>query len=459
MLRIDALVAEIGSTTTVVNAFDRLKSNNPLYLGQGVAPTSVTEGDVTRGLLAAIEDLKVRIGESLTWREFFATSSAAGGLRMTVHGLVHDMTVKAGNEAALGAGAIVRMVTSGVLTGFDLKKLGEIKPNIILLAGGVDYGEYKTTFQNATLLSDYLQSAQYSSTVIYAGNKAIAGEVAELFARAKVECFVAENVYPNIDDLNVGPTRKVIQKVFESNICEAPGMSKIRKMVKGNILPTPGAVMEAAKIIYQELGDLMVLDVGGATTDVHSITEAPLRAELMAAGVEPKEKRTVEGDLGVYINASNLVRLAGADKIEELYGKEYQSLIKPIPTTTKEVDFIKKLLKIAVQTAVSRHVGSIKPLYGQNGRMSLLVGKDLSYIKWIVGTGGALTRIEGGQELLSQLRRQPNSRELLPGPEAVTLIDKYYIMAAVGVLSLQYPRAAFFLLAKSFEIDIPEVIS
>ena len=79
----------------------------------------------------------------------FAASSAAGGLKMTVHGLVHDMTAKAGKEAALGAGAVIRLVTAGILTNHELKKIAEIKPNIILLAGGVDYGESRTVVANA----------------------------------------------------------------------------------------------------------------------------------------------------------------------------------------------------------------------------------------------------------------------------------------------------------------------
>ena len=130
-MKIDVLVAEIGSTTTVVNAFDQLETDNPVFLAQGQAPTSVKEGDVNIGLQAAIEDMKKNLhieNEDINYKHMLATSSAAGGLRMTVHGLVYDMTVKAAKEAALGAGANIHLVTSGKLTKVDMLKIDKIKP-------------------------------------------------------------------------------------------------------------------------------------------------------------------------------------------------------------------------------------------------------------------------------------------------------------------------------------------
>src|SRR5690554_8179428 len=147
-MKINLLVAEIGSTTTVVNAFNL----NPcsIFIGQGQAPTSVMEGDVNIGLRAAIENLASSLkNDKVEYDELIATSSAAGGLRMTVHGLVYDMTVKAAKEAALGAGANIQMVTSGKLSKYDLERLINIKPNIIMISGGVDFGETQTAIHNA----------------------------------------------------------------------------------------------------------------------------------------------------------------------------------------------------------------------------------------------------------------------------------------------------------------------
>lgn len=93
-MKINVLVAEIGSTTTVVNAFNDIDTDCPRFLGQGQAPTTVVEGDVNIGLNNAIEDLRQNLGlEEISYDEMLATSSAAGGLKMTVHGLVYDMTL------------------------------------------------------------------------------------------------------------------------------------------------------------------------------------------------------------------------------------------------------------------------------------------------------------------------------------------------------------------------------
>ncbi|HBD63090.1 MAG TPA: DNA mismatch repair protein MutL, partial [Clostridiales bacterium] len=166
-MKIDVLVAEIGSTTTVVNAFNGIGTQSPVFAGQGQAPTSVLEGDVTVGLKGAIDSLRESLkADELTWDDMLATSSAAGGLKMTVHGLVYDMTVRAAKEAALGAGGIIKMITSGKMRKTDLKKIQEIQPNIILVAGGVDYGERETALHNMEMIL----SMGLKIPIIYAGN-------------------------------------------------------------------------------------------------------------------------------------------------------------------------------------------------------------------------------------------------------------------------------------------------
>lgn len=176
-MKVDILVAEIGSTTTVVNAFGNFDTF-PVFIGQGQSATTVLEGDVNIGLKGAIYDLANNLStESIDYKELLATSSAAGGLRMTVHGLVYDMTVKAAKEAALGAGANIKLVTAGKLRKSDLKKINDINPNIILIAGGVDYGERDTALYNAELIAEM----NLDVPVIYAGNIENHEEIKELF--------------------------------------------------------------------------------------------------------------------------------------------------------------------------------------------------------------------------------------------------------------------------------------
>lgn len=450
-MNIDVLVAEIGSTTTVVNAFNGIGSSSPSFIGQGQAPTTVLDGDVTIGLKGAVESLTVNLNEDkITWDKMLATSSAAGGLRMTVHGLVYDMTVRAAKEAALGAGGIIKMITSGRLRKTDLNKVKEINPNIILIAGGVDYGERDTAIFN----TEQILSLGLNIPIIYAGNIENQEEIKILCDEANVKCYIVENVYPKIDTLIVEPTRKVIQDVFEEHIVHAPGMIKVREMVNGPIIPTPGAVMEAAKLLKEHIGDLLVFDVGGATTDVHSVTAGSDEINNILISPEPEAKRTVEGDLGVYVNFMHIVERIGIDNLRKEFS-DIDSLIeniKPIPKTQREKEFIERLTLEAVLTALQRHAGIIRHLYGPSGKKTIAEGKDLSNIKYIIGTGGALTRLEKRFEILKSVTSGGKGLELYPRNEAKLLIDNYYIMASLGVLSKVYPEDAISLLKESMNI-------
>lgn len=444
VMKVEYLIAEIGSTTTVVTAFNF--SNGVEVVGQGKGFTSVLEGDVTIGLRNAIKEIEDSLGEYLEYGRMIATSSAAGGLKITVHGLVEDMTVKAAREAALGAGGIIKNVTAGRLRRTDLKKIKAINPNLIMIAGGTDYGERETALDNAELIS----AADFNIPVVYCGNIANQDEIKEIFEDK--ELYVIDNVYPKVDELNVEPARAIIQDAFEKNIVRAGGMDKIKEMVDGAIMPTPGAVMEATKLLYEMLGDVMVLDVGGATTDVHSVTDGSIEVLDILITPEPKAKRTVEGDIGVYVNRENVISLLNDYELEGKTREEIEGYIKPIPATEEERHWSRVLTQKAVNVAVDRHVGYIKRVFG-SGRKFSAYGKDLSMVKYIVGTGGALTRLGEGEELLEDIKDVKGDITMRPTKEAKVLIDNMYIMACAGVLSRENKKAAVELLKASLGLN------
>lgn len=454
-MKIDLLVAEVGSTTTVVNAFNHI-GIKAKFVGQGQSATTVTNGDVNIGLKNAINDLAKNINsDSIEHNELIATSSAAGGLRVTVHGLVYDMTVKAAKEAALGAGANIKLVTAGRLRKSDLKKIADINPNIILIAGGVDYGERDTAIYN----SEMIRSLDLNIPIIYAGNIENQEEIREIFEDSTMELYIADNVYPQIDQLNIEPTRAIIQDVFETHIIHAPGMEKIRDMVTGSIMPTPGAVMMASQLLYNTIGDLVTIDIGGATTDIHSVSSESDHIKRILTNPEPLAKRTVEGDLGLYINMDNLIDLLGKDKIKEklsINDEQVEDLImnkKPIPKTDSEISFVELLTFIAGEVAIKRHAGKIKELYGPSGKITIAEGKDLTAVKYIIGTGGALTALPNRLNIINKLKDINPKNLLLPNKEALVLIDENYIMASIGVISKTYPKVALDLILQSMGID------
>ena len=459
-MKIDVLVAEIGSTTTLVNAFNNIHTDRPEFFGQGQAPTSVLEGDVRIGLQSAIDDLCKNKGiPSIEYEEMLATSSAAGGLKMTVHGLVYDMTARAAKEAALGAGAIIHSVTAGRLRRTDLQKIRDIHPNLIMLAGGVDYGERETAIYNAEMI----RSMDLTTPVIYAGNIENQEEIRLIFEDSKAPLYLVENVYPKIDELNVEPARKVIQAAFEEHIIKAPGMEHIRDLINGPIIPTPGAVMESAKLLYERIGDLVVLDVGGATTDLHSVTVGSEEISRIQISPEPVAKRTVEGDLGVYVNMKNIVSIIGKEELTKELDLDIDSVMegyKAVPVTEDEFRFVERLTREAVLKAAERHAGRIRYVYGPSGRTSLAEGKDLTQVKFIIGTGGALTRLPHRVEIMQEIAKHNETGLLLfPGEEAKILVDNDYIMASLGVLAKRHPEAALYFLAKSLDHDLSPVRS
>ncbi|RJQ07276.1 MAG: DNA mismatch repair protein MutL [Bacillota bacterium] len=494
-MRASVLVAEIGSTVTKVHAFANLDTSSPAWLGSGSAPTTVSEGDVTAGLRNAIADLARAVGGDIRWDRMMAASSAAGGLRMSVHGLVIDMTVRAAREAALGAGGIVDLVTSGEMGAAEAEALKAARPGIILLAGGVEGGDREVIVANARTIA----ASGIRAPVVYAGNGLARAEAVAVLEDAGLEVKVVPNVYPRLDELDVEPTRRAIQEVFERHIVAAPGMERVRDLVAGSILPTPGAVMESAKALQGILGDLVVIDVGGATTDVHSVTEGSAAIARIQTYPEPAAKRTVEGDLGVYVNSANVVRLAGLQEvgryIQDIRGSgerggrggipgggepeelgDLLSRLAPLPPGDMDPDMtvlVEALACLAAETAMVRHAGRLRHLFGPTGRVTVAEGKDLTEVEWLVGTGGPLTQFPHARETLARIvglapgvvearsKRSgdaagyssralgPPGHYLLPGRGVRPLLDSRYIMAVLGVLRQDYPEAADTLLRES----------
>lgn len=454
------LVAEIGSTTTVVNAFN-VQEDSAVFIGQGQSATTVADGDVRIGLENAITALKENIGDpNFSYERLLATSSAAGGLKMTVHGLVYDMTTKAAKEAALGAGANIHLITAGKMTDNDIKRIEKLKPNIVMIAGGVDFGEKETAIYNSQKIADL----DFIVPVLYAGNIQTRDEVKAIFESAgKAEhLYIVENVFPKIDTLNVEPARRVIQDIFEKHIINAPGMEHIKEKVTGSIVPTPGAVMQASIVLKEAIGDLMTVDVGGATTDIHSVTEGSEEISRILISPEPSSKRTVEGDLGLYVNMKNIVNLLGTQRIADQLNislEEADELISnhpPIPKTENDLKFAEILAKEAIRISSRRHAGGFRSLYGGGGKKTYAEGKDLTSIQYIVGTGGAATRLPNRRELLSIITENPLGDKLLPTEEVEVLIDNDYIMASLGALAKENKEAALTLLLNSINKDREE---
>jgi uncharacterized protein (TIGR01319 family) len=431
--RPDLLTVEVGSTITKVNAFAR-ESGAFTHLAQGFATTTVAEGDVGIGVRAAMARLAAGGRAVAQAPETFVTSSAAGGLRMTVHGLTASMTARAAREASLGAGAIVRQVTVGPLDEHDLAETADLSPTIILLAGGVDHGERAVVLGNARALAALARDRLPGRPpVVYAGNVAVRAQVAQIFAEAGVELLLADNVFPDVDVLVVEPLRALIQEVFSRQIVHAPGMAALAALTRAEILPTPGAVLRGAELFAEANGDCVVIDVGGATTDVHSVTDGSPQLQAQQLDPEPRSKRTVEGDLGVFVNARNVIEATGEQAMRDRLGD-----LRAMPASGAEVDLTRWLCARAVELGVRRHAGVLIDLHTPTGKKQVVKGRDLTAVRWVVGTGGALTRVAGSAQSLRAVRGGMG-RSLMPPQDARIVLDQRYVFSALGALAQAYP--------------------
>ena len=278
------------------------------------APSTV-DTDVTIGLKQVLAQAQAEIRfKDLVKDSLLACSSAAGGLKMITVGLVPTLSCEAGVRAALGAGAKVVRTFSYELSLFDLVEIEQIHPDIILLIGGTDGGNKQNIIQNAEILANL----NHTVPIVVAGNKDARDAVRSIFDSSGGSISFAENVMPEIGTLQVDSCREAIRQIFISHITKAKGIDKAKQIISDVIMPTPAAVLSAAELLADGvegeggLGELIVVDVGGATTDVHSIAKGyPTHSGIVHKGLpEPYAKRTVEGDLGVRHNIDTLLEIA-----------------------------------------------------------------------------------------------------------------------------------------------------
>ena len=453
------LLIDFGSTYTKVTAVD-LDSES--LIGTASAYTTV-QTDINEGLENALCELEKKTGK-IEFSERFACSSAAGGLRMVTSGIVPELTAEAAKRASLGAGAKVIKVYSFELTEDDAAEIGEIKPDILLLCGGTDGGNKECIINNAKTVA----KIPADFPVIIAGNRAASAECKHILSGR--ETFVCENVMPKFGTLNIVPAQKEIRELFLRRIIEAKGLSKASELISGIMMPTPSAVLKAMTLLADGtdgepgIGELIAIDVGGATTDVYSIASGmPTRSDTVFKGLpEPYAKRTVEGDIGMRYSLHGNCEAAGMAKISQLSGLSENRCEELADFLSKNTDIVPNgnpeleafdfaLASAAVETAVTRHAGTMEEAYTLMGLTFVQSGKDLTEAKRIVVTGGSLIHTKRTAEIAAHALYNPANPNSLKPKTADILVDRKYILSAMGLLSEHYPKAALRIMKKELE--------
>jgi uncharacterized protein (TIGR01319 family) len=463
------LATDCGSTTTKAILIERVDGEFRLRV-RGEAPTTVEAPieDVTRGVLNAIAEVEELSGRRIMDGEaiirpaqgntgvdvYVSTSSAGGGLQVTVVGLVRRMTAESAERAALGAGAIVTdtlALDDGRLPHERIARLRELRPDMILVSGGVDGGEVRKVVEMAELVAAANPrarlGARYQLPVIYAGNTG-AREAIETELGPYSALTITDNLRPTMDAENLQPARAKIQDLFlEHVMAQAPGYDKLMTWTDADIMPTPAAVGSLIETVAAQRGiNVLGVDIGGATTDVFSVFGGIFN-------------RTVSANLGMSYSVSNVLAEAGIGNVLRWVSVQYDpdylglqirnKMIRPttIPQQLSGLRAEQAIAREALRLALEQHkllATGLKGIQqqrdiadafatGQTGETLV----DMMALDLIIGSGGVLSHAP---------RRQQSAMMMIDAfaPEGVTqlAVDSIFMMPQLGVLAGVHPQAA-----------------
>ena len=453
------LLIDFGSTYTKLTAVD---VESETVLGTASAYTTV-QTDINDGLTEGLKKLEEVTGK-ISYAETYACSSAAGGLRMITSGLVPELTGEAAKLASLGAGAKVIGIYAFQLTEDDIEEIRDQKPDIFLLVGGTDGGNTECILHNAKMLA----TLEPRFPIVIAGNRTAARQCQRILEGHEV--YVCPNVMPKFGVLQIEPTQKQIREIFLNRIIQAKGLSKATALLSDIMMPTPSAVLQAMNLLAQGsgsepgIGELVAVDVGGATTDIYSIADGmPEHMNTVFKGLpEPYAKRTVEGDIGMRYSIQGIVDAAGLSRIAALSGLSESRVTELVAYLRQNTDRVPNgdpelealdfaLASMAIEEAVRRHAGTIEETYTMMGLTFVQEGKNLTKVKQIVVTGGSLIHTKRTAEIAAHALYSPAQPASLRPKAADVWVDRTYILAAMGLLSSHYPETALRIMKKELE--------
>ncbi len=449
---------DFGSTFTKASLVD-------LVAGRIVAAAehrTTIETDVLDGYDACLAVLAERDPRAAD-AEVLACSSAGGGLRIAVVGAEELVTAEAGRRVALSSGGKVVDVIAFGGRATEVSRLAALAPrpasgagaDVILLTGGTDGGNTEVIVEAARGLA----ASGWHGPVVVAGNGDARADVERELAG--IPHVVADNVVPRIGVLAPGSARRAVREVFLSHVIGGKHLSAradFTAMVRG---ATPDVVLTGVELLARGLdesrpgiGDVVVVDVGGATTDVHSVVEidpedGSVDAEGLAREVVAGSPvtRTVEGDLGMRWSAVSTVEAA---ELSGLADAAAARRADPgfLPVTETEQDIDEAIARAAVGLALRRHAGRSRVVVSPEGRVVERTGTDLRRVGLVVGSGGVLRHGRPGvTERVLGPSVGPGRADAGEGwqlPERARLaVDHDYVLAAAGLLAAEHPDAGY----------------
>ena len=456
------LATDCGSTTTKAILIEFIDGEYRLT-HRGEAPTTVEAPfeDVTRGVLNAtmeVEELsgrKILDGDNISTPQkgdsgvdiYISTSSAGGGLQMMVAGVVKSMTGESAERAALGAGSIVMDVLAsndGRKPHEKITRIRQLRPDMILLSGGIDGGTTKHVIELAEILAAANPQPRlgqdYKLPVIYAGNKKATSDIERTLGEL-TDLDVTENIRPVLEQENLKPSRDKIHDLFMEHVMQqAPGYKKLMSWTDAPIMPTPGAVGALIEMVAKKENISVVgVDIGGATTDIYSVFQEQFN-------------RTVSENLGMSYSICNVLAEASLPNVlrwvpfdideKELTNRIGNKMIRPttVPQSLEELVIEQAIAREALRLSFVQHKAfavnlkgvqkerTISDAFEQSDSGQSLV--DMMELDLIVGSGGVLSHAP---------RREQSAKMLIDSflPEGITslAVDSIFMMPQLGVMA------------------------
>ena len=469
------VATDCGSTTTKAILIEYINGEYRL-ITRGEAPTTVEAPfeDVTMGVLNAVAELEELSGRKLLNENdrfitpsngkvgtdvYISTSSAGGGLQMMVAGVVRSMTAESAERAALGAGAIVMDVIASNdkrLPHQQIERIRHLRPDMILLSGGIDGGTTTHVVEIAELVSAADPKPRlgsgYKLPIIYAGNKDAAEAVKSTLA-GKVDLRTVPNLRPVLERENLVPAREEIHELFMEHVmAQAPGYRKLMEWTDAPIMPTPGAVGLIIRTIADQYGiEAVGVDIGGATTDIFSIFRPDGETSVF--------NRTVSANLGMSYSISNVFAEATLPMVmrwvpfemneRDLRNRVKNKMIRPttIPQSMEELIFEQAIAKEALRLAFVQHRSFATVLKGVQQQRTIADAFEQSSSGQTIVNMMTLNMLIGSGGVLSHAPRRQQAALMMVDafmPEGVTrlAVDSIFMMPQLGVLTEVQPKAA-----------------
>ncbi|HEV7145427.1 MAG TPA: glutamate mutase L [Pedococcus sp.] len=432
------LCVDFGSTFTKA----ALVGEDGELLATAATPTTIggdgSDGSDGSDVMDGYRQLRAELAVHGPPGEVLACSSAGGGLRLAVVGYEREVTAEAGHRVGLSAGARVVHVASGPMSGTDVAALRGSRPDLVLLVGGTDGGNADVLQHNASRIA----KSRLAAPVVVAGNVTAAQEVSELLASTGRHFTLTDNVLPAIGVVAPEPARAALRRAFLEHVIGGKGLSRGPEFARLVQAPTPDAVLDGVQVLARTLdSDVLVIDIGGATTDVYSA----LRPQGEDAGLGKEivaplwQSRTVEADLGMRWNAEGIVEAARRERVPlpertEAYAAKVAARPAHLPTDDVERTAELALARAAAVVAVRRHARPGGP--GASPR-------PLSDVRLVVGSGGVLRHAcpSGRAEVLGAVVEDHAGGWRVPR-QADLVTDAAYLLFAVGLLRERDPAVA-----------------